>query len=320
MAVGSGLTCVCDAAGVVECWGSRGERKPNPLTRARPRRITAPPCKALVAGSSYACALSRGGAVHCWGQSAARFAWLAEATVLPPEGRHGNDEWHDDSVPIEGLSGVRALRGGERHACAITADAALRCWGANHVGQLSDGAMRRGLVAVPLEHVLDAAAGSEHTCASTARGIFCWGIDPAVGCRVRHLELMFFERCRRATPTQMSGPARGEHLRAGFDRTCMLSDAGDLACWGLPWGQTRRPPVLAREPTVDGRGVVTFDIEGDSGCLLNEQGEVRCWGPILGAWRLAQDPQYQVPDELLSPPGAVVLEIHGDRVEPRELP
>jgi len=321
VALGFRFTCVCDGQGSVYCWDNRNYAPAQQELPARPRPVAVAPCRAVVAGGLYACALSRDGTVDCWGQWP-RPAWppsLAAASTNP----RGDLAWHDDPMTVQGLARVLTLVAGQSHVCAIDADWKLYCWGDNELGQLSDGVVRGHVVEVPLEHVVDVAVGSEETCAQSTAGLSCWGRDPVAVCPIVCPPAApgLLLPCRRGMPVSVTGVPGVTGPRAGLLDTCGLTSTGDLVCWGMRWSQpsrTRRP--RPREPTVDGRGVVTFDIEGDSGCLLNEQGEVRCWGPILGApwWRDGSG--HRVPDELLSPPGAVVLEIHGDHVEPRELP
>ena len=326
VALGSRFTCVCETGGAVRCWGNRAEFPAQPEVLARPRRVPVPPCRAVVAGRLYACALSREGSVDCWGQ------WPHDHTAEWDRARRtanprGDLAWHDDPIAVKGLAAVRTLVAGPNHLCAIDAQEKLYCWGANELGQVSDGAAHGDVVAVALEGVRDVAVGYVDTCALSRAGLSCWGRDPVAVCpRGYACYAGDLSACRRGMPASVTGVPDVSGPRAGLLGTCGLSDADDLVCWRRAWERLgdlpRRVPRRAplREPTVDARGVVTFDIDGDSGCLLNEQGEVRCWGPILGAPRWGEDRDHNLPDELLVPPGAVVLEIHGDRVEPRELP
>ena len=68
---------------------------------------------------------------------------------------------------------------GERHSCARFADATVRCWGANHQGQLGDGTTERRLtptVVQGLDGVEQIAAGGDATCARMHDGtVRCWG-------------------------------------------------------------------------------------------------------------------------------------------------
>ncbi|MBI4484466.1 MAG: hypothetical protein HY655_00505, partial [Acidobacteria bacterium] len=73
-----------------------------------------------------------------------------------------------------------ALAGGGVHTCALTADAGLRCWGANASGQLGDGTTDQRLAPVDISGldsgVVAVSAGNAHTCALTTTGrVQCWG-------------------------------------------------------------------------------------------------------------------------------------------------
>lgn len=44
-----------------------------------------------------------------------------------------------EAVPVAGLQNVVALAVGSDHACALTSEQRVFCWGDNHEGQIGDG-------------------------------------------------------------------------------------------------------------------------------------------------------------------------------------
>ena len=78
------------------------------------------------AGEGYNCAL-RGGGVVCWGQN--NLGQLGNASTTPSAA---------PVVPVGLGSGVRAVRAGYEHACAMMSDDRIRCWGKNANGELGN--------------------------------------------------------------------------------------------------------------------------------------------------------------------------------------
>jgi alpha-tubulin suppressor-like RCC1 family protein len=63
---------------------------------------------------------------------------------------------HQQQCPVDvvGLSsGVLAVSAGVEHACAITSDGRILCWGHNTYGQLGDGTQTSSLVPVSVKNL-----------------------------------------------------------------------------------------------------------------------------------------------------------------------
>jgi len=124
--------CALTSGGSVKCWGLNDtgqlgdNSRTNRLTPVDVVGLTSGVI-AIQAGSRSSCALTSGGGVKCWG-------W------------NSTGELGDDSVTIRltpvdvsGLSnGVSAIAAGDLHACALTSDGGVKCWGYDQSGELGD--------------------------------------------------------------------------------------------------------------------------------------------------------------------------------------
>ncbi len=123
-------SCAVAVDGAVYCWGARRFF----LTTANDgfSRTTTPERVADISDAvrvhlngDMACALTRGGLVQCWGRVDRNTGSAnAEARVYAAAG------------PVMNLPPVRELTLGLSHACAITTDDVVYCWGDNDQGQL----------------------------------------------------------------------------------------------------------------------------------------------------------------------------------------
>ena len=171
-------TCAVTAAGAVKCWGRNlyGQLgNGDQLPRYQPSVVDVVGLSsgvvAVSAGEYHTCALTSGGAVKCWGAN--------------DSGQLGNGSTYKSKIPVDvvGLSsGIVAVSAGAYHTCALTSGGAVKCWGANHNGELGDGSAtdsRRPVDVVSLSSgVVTISAGRGYTCARTAAGAAkCWGFN-----------------------------------------------------------------------------------------------------------------------------------------------
>jgi len=142
---------------------------------------------AVSAAKENTCALLDDGAVKCWGFNASGQLGLGDTVTRGDQtGEMG------DALPAIYLGmGERAIAvtAGYRHACALLADASVKCWGNNDVGQLGlgdtvtrgdqPGEMGDALPRVDLgtgKKAIAITAGDAHTCALLYDGsVKCWG-------------------------------------------------------------------------------------------------------------------------------------------------
>jgi alpha-tubulin suppressor-like RCC1 family protein len=250
---GSGGTRTCDD----DCeWGS------CTLPCSPPPAITA-----VTTGDQFSCALTSAGNVHCWGNNG--YGQLGD----------GAAEGYTGRFPAQGvLSGVSKVAAGRTHACALTANHGVRCWGGNDNGELGDGttlARTSPASTDVLTNVTDIALGVAHSCALTSTGgVRCWGSNAfgelgngsvASGVSVPTAEVI----------TNVASMAAGD----GF--TCALTKSGGVRCWGdngygqlgTGGGNSSVPPssdALA--------GAQAVCAGSKHVCALTSTGGVRCWG------------------------------------------
>jgi alpha-tubulin suppressor-like RCC1 family protein len=133
VAAGGWHTCGKTNTGGVKCWGYNGDGELGDgtwITRTLPVDVQglASGVTVLTAGHKHTCVRLNDGGVKCWGENS--------------QGQLGNNTTANANEPlyVSGLfSGITTVTAGANHACALTSDARLKCWGDNEFGQLGDG-------------------------------------------------------------------------------------------------------------------------------------------------------------------------------------
>lgn len=143
--------------------------------------------RAVFAGQEFTCAILEDRRVKCWGDN--QSGQLGNGDY---EARGDDVERMGDALPFTELGAgfaARSMALGSYHACAISTNGAVKCWGANGDGQLGLGStenhgvpaesMGNGLQPVDFgaaRRAVTIASGSEHCCANMEDGaVFCWG-------------------------------------------------------------------------------------------------------------------------------------------------
>lgn len=229
----------------------------------------------IATGYSHTCGLTTVGAVWCWGGN-----WT---------GQLGDGSTTNRATPIAvpGLaSGVTTIATGFNHTCALKSDATVWCWGDNSYGQLGDGTNtdRNTPVAVlglPSGITAIATGGSvatAHTCAlKSGVGVWCWG-DNYYG------QLGDGTNTDRKTPTAvLNSPSGVAIIAAGYEHTCVLTNAGAVQCWGRnKYGNLGDGTTTNRSTPVAvvglGTGVTAIMLGSDHACARKTGGAAWCWG------------------------------------------
>ncbi len=139
--------------------------------------------RTIALGTSFGCAItgnvtlgSSQPAVVCWGANDEQQVGNTTATAA--------STFNVDvaqAVDLPDWTAVVDLDAGERHACTVTTEGEVFCWGANDHGQLGrdtgHASAFAGLVDLPDGvRALGVATGANHTCIHDQRGdVWCWG-------------------------------------------------------------------------------------------------------------------------------------------------
>ena len=275
-------TCALTNSGGVKCWGwnFQGQLGDGTTTdRLTPVNVTdlASGIKIIAAGDGNTCAVTNQGGVKCWGWNAV--------------GQSGNSVQSFQSIPrdVDGLtSGVKAIAAGNSHACAVTENGAVKCWGYNRQGQLGDSTTVNRYPPVDVSGLnsgfIAITAGNSHTCASTeSGGIRCWGGNDQgqIGDGKLHDRLI---------PDDVLGLEDVSKISILSNHTCALTSSGGVKCWGENrFGQLGDGTTIDRFAPAHASGLESgvIDIAVGYGhtCAVTNEGGVKCWG-LGGAGQL----------------------------------
>jgi alpha-tubulin suppressor-like RCC1 family protein len=146
VAAGANHTCAVAASGALSCWGDNrsgqlGTNDTNPRMVPTPVDATNVGNKvsSVLAGGSFTCAVLTDSTLWCWGGN--QFGQLGVGDTNPR------------TAPVQvapSILGnhVQSASAGGDHACAITTDGAVWCWGNDDYGQLGAGMMSSSPVKV----------------------------------------------------------------------------------------------------------------------------------------------------------------------------
>ena len=269
---------------------------------------------AIAAGASVTCTLFDSGIVRCWGLNAVGQLGLGDTVTRGDQ----PGELGANLPPVDLGAGRRAtaIAVGAGHACAILDGGAVKCWGANAVGQLGlgdtnargdqPGEMGDSLPTVALgtgRTAVAISAASGFTCVVLDNGaVKCWGGN------VRGRLGLGDTAARGDGPGEMGDDLPAIELGTGrtavaigtasdvgldiWSHACALLDDGAVKCWGVnDTGQLGLGDTVTRGdqpgemgdslPSVQlgfGRTAIAIAIGGTHSCAHLDDGAVKCWG------------------------------------------
>ena len=277
-------TCAVQTTGSVWCWGDNTYAMIGDGTSTIAQLPVKVPgltdAVTVSAGPYTTCALSRGGLVRCWGNN----SW----------GQHGNGTTTPTTTPAVRVSGITTavnVSVGAEHACAVTSDGRVWCWGNSDRLQLNGPLSSSVPVEIPLPGTSpvakEVAVGSGldgHACAVVLTGeVYCWG----------------FNDRRQAVPAgpsptvvgQVTGIPAMTHVSAGTTHTCATTSTEVAApqtwCWGLNQrGQLGNGSGLTGSGSLPVQvavpagmaGVVDLSASDDHTCSRTLDAAAWCWG------------------------------------------
>jgi len=248
IAGGEDFTCALDSGGQAWCWGNDAGGQLGSMFHASSLCAVSPlisvPCspfplpvagqhtfQSITAGFDFTCGIDTTGVAWCWG--ADTFGELGVTGGPFPQEVGG--------VPFGDAHRFSSLSAGGHHACGVTTDQKLFCWGDNQSGELGIGSTNPAgpptQVSIPGETRVSAvAAGRFHTCAITGDALmFCWGDDgsgelgidfrtiTSAGCTDSPTNAIQGTDFCMLTPIQISAGANSgqwDQVSAGFESTC----------------------------------------------------------------------------------------------------
>jgi hypothetical protein len=269
LGVGAGYACALTAGGEPWCWGNNENGQLGDGTTTT--RMTPAPVagglilKSIVPGAGYTCGLLLDGAARCWGYN----DW----------GTLGTGDRESSLIPRESAAGIQfrtislspSVQSGGPHTCGMSLGGNAYCWGSNEQGQLAT-YPRVQIVHSPTPvlsptPLVDIQSGGQHGCGLAADGtVLCWGDNQGNALGDRQLQYPGIDSIPAPVP---DAPAFTQ-LRASLYRTCGLTGAGDVYCWGEVFGKR---PVRINLPGPFAR----VDVSAGRFCGMSVGGVAYCW-------------------------------------------
>ncbi|NOY92749.1 MAG: hypothetical protein GXP55_16285 [Deltaproteobacteria bacterium] len=252
-------TCAMAPDGSVRCWGAGadgqigdGDARFMSATPVRTDDLDDLARRVSVSGST-ACVVRPSGAVACWGGP-------------------GERQW---PVDVFGVTDAVEVSVGGIGICSVGSGTAVTCWGPDLTS-----APREIAGLAPAWHV---AAGSGHACALTSDtggppfDVFCWGVDGQGQLGDGNMDMAYRESAERVV-----GVPGAISLAAGDEHTCVVTDAGEVWCWGAndfdQLGAPRSDPATRPRRVPGITGAVSVTAGTAHTCTLLATGHAMCWG------------------------------------------
>ena len=256
IAAAESALCVVLADKTARCFGPNPEEPIS--TKEGPRDVVAVTrADGLLMGGSIECALTDG-LPTCWGHNRASQMISTDPTVLGPS-------------TFASLGGLKQLAIGPEHACSLSKEGAVTCWG---------GLGKDRAVPAPVRGISRAAAalalGIDEGCALLDEGtVACFPLrDPAAGARSR----------ARFAAQKVVGARGAVAIARGERHGCAVDMRGAVMCWGAGGSLE----LGRREQSENGLGTaevvpgidqaVELALGDDFSCARRRDGTVWCWG------------------------------------------
>lgn len=276
VSAGGYQTCVALKSGSIKCsgWnyqGSLGDAgSQNALQPVPVDALTG--IASISSSNTHNCILGAAGGVKCWGYNES--GGLGDGSLA--------SSWAPVDVATLG-SGVRAVKTGDAHSCALLSTGGVSCWGGNSAGQLGDGTFIDRYTPVSssglVNGVSEISLGHSHSCALLASAnIKCWGAN-------EHGQLGDGSILTRNAPVVVSTFAGDvSAITTGDYHSCALLYDGSVKCWGGNGAGQVGDQTLGyskQTPTVVGglaAKAAAIEAGGFHTCAILSTGAVQCWG------------------------------------------
>jgi alpha-tubulin suppressor-like RCC1 family protein len=227
-----------------------------------------------------------------------------------------------------GCDEIVQIATGDQHACALTREGRVACWGRGEGGRLGTDSVAQTNVptyVVGITGVAAISAGASHTCAiaGAERALYCWGNNGDA--QLGNSDAGDFS----ATPVPVVGVAASRltgvaQVGAGARHTCAVLATGDLVCFGQTVGGLLGIGVTAPGLSAPIRAMRNIPLEDfpsialpeyvddaqllavgrDHTCITTRRHTVECWGSNRSG-QLGQSPDYVSAGYLVSVPQLV---------------
>lgn len=225
---GDGHFCgILKIGGGVDCWGEAAYRRLDV-----PQGITG--AKAIATSEHVTCAIGEKDDLYCWGEfltkegstnpnppsdikkAIAVTVANRHACVITPEKKvrcWGQDEFGQTVVPSD-LGEVRYVKAGHYETCAVTTAGAMRCWGKDKSGQ----PYKQGPALTDVQSIVTSRFGSNFCAIHHKDKVDCWG------------SLHYIQDFNIDPPTDLGPVTSVEITASGY--ACGILSSGNVRCWG----------------------------------------------------------------------------------------
>ncbi|WP_340598786.1 RCC1 domain-containing protein [Bdellovibrio sp. GT3] len=276
-------TCGVTTAGRVKCWGEidfLGIGDDTGISRWAPSEADKGQKYKFVSMGGFGCGITTSDQLKCWGKNVddSGVYWsIGDDTKL----------YRPSPVMLDRGQTYSKVAVGKNHACGITTDGTLKCWGRNHNGQLGTGTSGASwdkitpFIIDGSNRYTDVTAGNNHTCAITvANDLKCWG-DSGFG-QVGH----GFVTSAVAIPTIITSGTKYISVKAGSSHTCAITQSNDMYCWGYNsyneigdgTSTQRTSPTLVSGGLKFTHAATSSAFGSAASCGLATDQKVYCWG------------------------------------------
>jgi alpha-tubulin suppressor-like RCC1 family protein len=237
LSAGRRHACVLDDEGVAWCWGWNVDGETGTGTSGISSAMVATPTRvestatysSLSAGLGFTCGVTTDARVHCWGSNVDRiigprvFDRCGDVHPIPCATR---------PTEVAMPAPIKQVATGSTHACALTAEGKVFCWGANGSGQVGAHGPGVPVLLSPLEVVIPRSgeftaitSGGTNSCALTrSRRVYCWGAYDHAS--------QFLADEDALAPSLTAGGTQFMAVSAGQGHACGLDTRGRVLCWG----------------------------------------------------------------------------------------
>jgi alpha-tubulin suppressor-like RCC1 family protein len=277
----AGTEHACDIAsgGIVWCWGRNSGQLRIGLTDDGERSLSSVPVRLntdvrfrqISTFGTTTCGVSREGRVYCWGYN----GWgnLGNGTSSAPSAT---------PVAVSGGLTFKSVSLGGQHACAVTTDDRVFCWGYNQQSEFGNNDARSSNVPVQAASGMSLASvsgGNDVTCGVTAAGAgYCWGHNGSgqLGDGLRITNGNTYTR----TPSAVVGGLTFRSLHASQSYTCGLTTSGQGYCWGSGGARfgSNFSGEISTPRAIPGYTWKQLSAGARQACGITTNDELYCWG------------------------------------------